>query len=77
MKAEHLEKQVTRLEEERDNWEKKYEVRFCPSYEVDWIGPFVACRYSSDPILSKQEMSEKYKASKAELEQLVGDMEGL
>ena len=27
VKAEHFERQVTRLEQERDQWEKKYEVR--------------------------------------------------
>lgn len=27
VKAEHFERQVTRLEQERDEWEKKYEVR--------------------------------------------------
>jgi tropomyosin len=27
VKAEHFERQVTRLEQERDAWEKKYEVR--------------------------------------------------
>ena len=28
VKAEHFERQVTRLEQERDSWEKKYEVSF-------------------------------------------------
>lgn len=27
VKAEHFERQVTRVEQERDSWEKKYEVR--------------------------------------------------
>lgn len=29
VKAEHFERQVQRLEQERDAWEKKYEVRTC------------------------------------------------
>lgn len=31
VKAEHFERQVQRLEQERDQWEKKYEVRCAPS----------------------------------------------
>jgi tropomyosin len=48
VKAEHFERQVQRVEQERDQWEKKYE-----------------------------EMQEKYRVSKAELDELVSNMEGL
>jgi hypothetical protein len=27
--AEHIERQAKRYEQERDEWERKYEVRFC------------------------------------------------
>jgi chromosome segregation ATPase len=35
VKAEHFERQVHRAEQERDTWEKKYEVRcLCPIMEI-------------------------------------------
>jgi tropomyosin len=48
VKAEHFERQVQRAEQERDQWEKKYE-----------------------------EMDAKYRHSKAELDELVTNMEGI
>ncbi|KAJ2968525.1 hypothetical protein NUW54_g13190 [Trametes sanguinea] len=71
VKAEHFERQVTRLEQERDQWEKKYEsgdAIACPS------GSLIAdCHLVS----SYQEAQEKYRQSKAELDELVASMEGL
>jgi tropomyosin len=48
VKAEHFERQVQRAEQERDEWEKKFE-----------------------------EMSGKYNKSKADLDDLVANMEGI
>ena len=48
VKAEHFERQVQRAEQERDQWEKKYE-----------------------------DMDGKYRQSKAELDELVANMEGI
>lgn len=75
-----MEKQVTRLEQERDEWEKKYEVRFSISVSVD-LFLFVFSPHSimnaDDDDDDFQEMNEKYKASKLELDSLVQSMEGL
>ena len=37
VKAEHFERQVQRVEQERDMWEKKYEV--CVEHQVDFSCP--------------------------------------
>lgn len=67
LKAEHFERQVQRLEQERDQWEKKYEVRSCRD---------CVCHFT-DFCLRLQEAVEKYRASKLELDELVSSMEGM
>ncbi len=70
VKAEHFERQLQRVEQERDQWEKKYEVRAT----ADWRG----IRYHHTDCVSRaQEMEAKYRKSKAELDELVANMEGL
>lgn len=45
VKAEHFERQVQRLEQERDQWEKKYEVRdACRHMWVCWLSDCQICR---------------------------------
>ena len=66
LKAEHFERQVQSLEQERDNWEKKYEVR--------------QTNQQMTPLLHSvclQEVLGKYQDSKKELDELVASMEGL
>lgn len=87
VKAEHFERQVTRLEQERDQWEKKYEVRDTPKLSA--VSPFHPlhsyrdCTITNHDVLTTimfarlQEAQEKYRASKAELDELVSSMEGL
>lgn len=65
VKAEHFERQVQRAEQERDQWEKKYEVRI------------YSFGYRSCPQLSYQEAQEKYSKTRSELDDLVQQMEGL
>ena len=66
VKAEHFERHAQTVEHERDQWEQKYEVSLL-NLLVSWV------IHHDYP----QEMSEKYKASKKELDDLVKDMEGL
>ncbi|THH12275.1 hypothetical protein EW146_g7773 [Bondarzewia mesenterica] len=64
VKVEHLERQLLRVEQERDEWERKYEV----------------IRRSIYPLLGSScsiEAQEKYRASKAELDELVKSMESI
>lgn len=72
VKAEHFERHVQRLEQERDQWEKKYEVRPC-FYNL-WTGHRA---WMNSLTILLQEMQEKYKKSQAELDELVQNMEGL
>lgn len=46
IKAEHFERQVSRVETERDNWEKKYE----DSQEVSRVFRFPGPRCAGPPI---------------------------
>lgn len=72
VKAEHYERQVTRLEQERDQWEKKYEV-----HPILLIA-LPACFPSPPDRNSRlQDAQEKYRESKRELDELVSSMEGL
>ena len=41
LKAEHFERQVSTVERERDNWEKKYEVRKSNQWFASAHAPFV------------------------------------
>ncbi len=87
VKAEHFERQVTRLEQERDQWEKKYEVRDTPLRSAaSLFHPPLSYRdgkITNHDVLTTiafvrlQEAQEKYRASKAELDELVSSMEGL
>ena len=88
VKAEHFERQVTRLEQERDQWEKKYEVRsrlhrVHPVPALAATSPLIIIiafwydqRATNAPFLP-QEAQEKYRESKRELDELVATMEGL
>ena len=67
VKAEHFERQVQRVEQERDSWEKKYEVRLL----------FFFYRTHFNICCGLQDAQEKYKKSQAELQELVVTMEGL
>jgi tropomyosin len=65
VKAEHFERQVQRAEQERDAWEKKYEVRlFTINHTVASLTPF-------------QESEAKYKKSQQDLEELEKSMQDL
>lgn len=66
VKAEHFERQVQRLESERDDWEKKYEVRISLVYL-----PQKSNRNNL------QESEAKYRESKKELDELVLSMENM
>jgi tropomyosin, fungi type len=68
VKAEHFERQVQRVEQERDMWEKKYEVR--PEHGQSHM----VMRFS---LRILQDAQAKYRESKAELDELVQNMEGL
>jgi len=68
VKAEHFERQVQRVEQERDTWEKKYEVR------AEHGRSRMLSRFS---LRILQEAQAKYRESKAELDELVQNMEGL
>ena len=63
VKAEHFERQVQRIEQERDQWEKKYEVIF--------LGSCTSRRLID---VSSQESEDKLKQSKKELNELVESM---
>lgn len=71
VKAEHFERQLQRAEQERDAWEKKYEV----SAQIVTIGR----RISSQCIFVTrlQEAEDKLRKSKAELDDLVQSMGSL
>jgi tropomyosin len=65
VKAEHFERQVQRAEQERDAWEKKYEVRFFTiNHTIASLTPF-------------QDSEAKYKKSQKELEELEASMQDL
>ena len=67
MKAEHFERQVQRLEQERDQWEKKYEVR-------KGLAPkFLHNAHVQVP----QEAEAKFRESKKELDELIQQMDSL
>ena len=66
VKAEHFERQVQRVEQERDQWERKYEVR-----------ELTPRHYRHNVLRSMQEADARYRQSKAELDELVSNMEGL
>ena len=63
VKAEHFERQVQRIEQERDQWEKKYEVISLGS-----------CVFERLIDVSSQESEDKLKQSKKELNELVESM---
>ena len=65
LKAEHFERQVHTLEQERDTWEKKYEVR-----KIDHLS------FPSHTTCLQDTLA-KYQESKKELDELVASMEGL
>jgi tropomyosin len=67
IKAEHFERQVQRVEQERDDWMKRFEV--CATSH---FSPRLA-----DCLPCEQEMESKYRTSKADLDELVSNMEGL
>jgi hypothetical protein len=67
VKAEHFERQVQRVEQERDVWEKKYEVR------TFRLRPAVE-RANPDHPLSFQDAQAKYQQSAKELDELVRTM---
>ena len=69
IKAEHFERQVQRVEQERDDWTKRYEV--CATIISPPRGHLADC------LPRAQDMDTKYRASKAELDELVANMEGL
>jgi tropomyosin len=79
VKAEHFERQVSRVEQERDEWERKHGV----SYGVPFGLPELAqqnwtlCRPSTKSADSHQEAVEKYQQSKRELDEVVAQMESL
>lgn len=65
-KAEHYERQIHRLEQERDEMEKKYEVRhFSYIMKLGRLPTF------------RQEAVKKYQASQAELDALVRNLDSL
>jgi len=65
-KAEHYERQIHRLEQERDEMEKKYEVRNSRTYDEP-----------DRPLTFQQEAVKKYQASQAELDALVRNLDSL
>jgi len=68
VKAEHFERQVQRAEQERDQWEQKYEVIVAR--------PMLVLSHSFS-CLSFQEMQVKYRGAQGELDELVKSMEGI
>ena len=68
VKAEHFERQVTRVEQERDEWERKHGVS-ARHFEVT-LG-------DSTDLNPAQEAVEKYQQSKRELDEVVQQMESL
>ncbi|KAG6850791.1 hypothetical protein H0H93_008829 [Arthromyces matolae] len=69
VKAEHFERQVQRAEQERDVWEKKFEVGFCfPTLHQYKLNSF-------REIIKESEA--KYKKSQAELAELEASMQDL
>ena len=84
VKAEHFERQVTRLEQERDQWEKKYEV--CNIILYAYITFYVHIGWHTRPTPTLplanaysrlQEANDKYRESKRELDELVANMQHL
>jgi tropomyosin len=65
-KAEHYERQIHRLEQERDEMEKKYEVRHS-SYVNE----------PDRPLTFQQDAVKKYQTSQAELDALVRNLDSL
>jgi tropomyosin len=65
VKAEHFERQVQRAEQERDMWEKKYEVRRNVFSRAEMM------------TAATKDAQAKARESKAELDELVATMEGL
>jgi tropomyosin len=68
IKAEHFERQVQRVEQERDEWTRKHEVcatTIKPQYRL------------ADCVFHAQEMETKHSKAKADLDELVANMEGL
>jgi tropomyosin len=72
IKAEHFERQVQRVEQERDTWTSKFEV--CVTITERCITPQGR---PTDRLSLTQEMEAKHRKSKAELDELVANMEGL
>lgn len=80
VKAEHFERQLQRAEQERDQWEAKFEVCFecqhhiayfiCPVYILHGITVLIS-------LSMIQESEAKYKKSKEELDLLVAGMDSL
>lgn len=64
VKAEHFERQVSRVEQERDQWEKKYEVCFRSNKNLSLL-------------TSLQDANGKYQKTQKELDELVRSMEGI
>ena len=67
VKAEHFERQVQRVEQERDMWEKKYEVRL--------LCPIGSRSHLSLTII--QEAEERHRKTKTELDELIHSMQDL
>ncbi|KAB5594931.1 hypothetical protein CTheo_1564 [Ceratobasidium theobromae] len=65
VKAEHFERHLQKVEQERDSWEKKYEV-CCSAHLTD-----------RNRSLSQKEAMEKYKKSQKELDELAMGLENL
>jgi hypothetical protein len=73
IKAEHFERQVQRVEQERDDWTRKFEV--CATIKPRSM-PSPQYRLA-DRVFHAQEMESKHGKAKADLDELVANMEGL
>ena len=67
MKAEHFERQLQRAEQEREAWEKKFEVSLSPTLGIAII--IIMTIY--------QDSEAKYRKSQKELEELEASMQDL
>jgi uncharacterized protein YhaN len=72
IKAEHFERQVQRVEQERDGWTTKYEV--CATTIMSRCNPQFRL---ADCVFHAQNLETEHKKTKAELDDLVANMEGL
>ena len=73
IKAEHFERQVQRVEQERDGWTTRYEV--CATTIKSRFNP---PQYRlADCVFHAQNLETDHRKTKAELDELVANMEGL